>query len=112
MTLQEAVNAAGDSVYQLFDLGTGQEWTSPVDGGVSENLLVTVLSLGGDSAQIDELFQPGAALADFTEVPSSPASVPEPATLVLLSGASGFVVRGWAARKDRRANAGWAVTTN
>ena len=87
MTLQEAVDAAGDSVYMLFDLGTGQEWTTAATSALPENLLVTILSLGGDSASIDELFQPGAVFADLSGGPSAPAVVPEPATLILLSGA-------------------------
>jgi hypothetical protein len=84
MTLQESVDAAGDSVYLLFDLGTGQEWTAPVDAVVPENMLATVLSLGGDSALTNALFQPGAVFADFSAAQQNPlTSVAEPATLIL-----------------------------
>ena len=87
MTLQQAVDADGDSVYLLFDLGTGQEWTTPANGDVTENLMLTILTLGGDSADIAELFQPGAVFAGSLVEPSVPSNVPEPATLILLCGA-------------------------
>jgi hypothetical protein len=84
----------------LIDPGDGANWTTEANNALLGNILNLVITIGGDSAEIAELFQPGAIFADVLEptVPpfstsgpvlssETPVAVPEPATMDLLGGA-------------------------
>jgi hypothetical protein len=96
--------AAISTLESLIDPGGGANWTTEANNVLLGNMLNLVTTLGGDSAEIAQLFQPGAIFADVLEptVPlistfsltqgsETPGVVPEPATIVLLAGALLFL---------------------
>lgn len=91
--------AAISTVESLIDPGGGANWTTQANNALLANILNLVMTIGGDSAEIAELFQPGAIFADVLEpgVPilgtsgrvlssETPVAVTEPATMGLLGG--------------------------
>jgi len=114
--------AAISKVEGLIDPGGGANWTTEANNVLLGNILNLVTTLGGDSAEIAELFQPGAIFADVLE-PSAPlvgtpaltlsseipGVVPEPATIGLLGGA--LILLGlYAVRRLRKFISSWAAT--
>lgn len=92
--------SAVSAIESLIDPGAGPDWTTEANNILLGNLLDLVTSLGGDSADIAALFQPGAIFADVLEPtvpmvsgsdlasgPQNSDGVPEPATMGLLGGA-------------------------
>jgi hypothetical protein len=119
---------AADSVNTLAG-GDDPEWTSASNIDLTGSLLDLITTLGGNSADIAALFQPGAALAGYAGAPStsstpsdvvtdvasnvvddavsnadttdSSASTPEPATMGLLFAALLFLIW-YAGRRVRK----------
>ena len=92
--------AAISTLEGLIDPGGGANWTTGANNVLLGDMLNLVTTLGGDSAEIAELFQPGAIFANVIEpgVPlmetptltlssETPGVVPEPATMGFLGGA-------------------------
>ena len=81
---------AADSSTSLSG-GDDPEWTTASNIALTDSLLALVTTLGGNSADIGALFQPGAALAGDAVVStpvisvtgSSGTNIPEPATIGL-----------------------------
>jgi hypothetical protein len=99
----------------LLGIGDDPEWTTPGNNELLENLLELITTLGGNSADIAGLYQPGAVFASDAPglgtplvtsaiTPASQVSnVPEPVTMGLLGGALFFLV-GYASRRLRKIN--------
>ena len=103
----------------LAGLSDDPDWTTPENNELLGNLLELITTLGGNTADIAELYQPGAVFAldgapvvtpvDTPVVTSAitPAAqisnVPEPVTMGLLGGALLFLV-GYARRRLRKIN--------
>ena len=96
--------AAISTLESLIDPGGGANWTTQANNALLGNILNLVMTVGGDSAEIAELFQPGAIFADVLEptLPlvstsalaqssETPVAVPEPATMGFLGGALLFL---------------------
>jgi len=95
----------------LAGISDDPEWTTPENDELLGNLLELITSLGGDSADIAELYQPGAVFASDVPVSDTPlvttsaiaptaqvSNVPEPVTMGLLVGPLLFLV-GYASRR-------------
>jgi hypothetical protein len=107
----------------LAGIGNDPDWTTPGNNELLGNLLGLITALGGNSADIAELYQPGAVFASDVPVsgislvtpvvtsaitPGVPSgeqvsNVPEPVTMGLLGGALLFLI-GYARRRLRKIN--------
>lgn len=114
-------NDASDSggSISLLGLSDDPEWTTAENNELLGNLLELITTLGGNSADIAELYQPGAVFASDAIVSGTPlvtpvvtsaiapvsqvSNVPEPVTMGLLGGALLFLV-GYASRCLRKIN--------